>query len=71
MKGRMEVEMKQAADSTATDSTAVRPVRPQPETPETAEAARAEKPSGDSLKVLPVARTKPRPEEGQGRKTLN
>lgn len=71
MKGRMEVEMKQAADSTATDSTAVRPVRPQPETPETAEAARAEEPSGDSLKVLPVVRTKPRPEEGQGRKTLN
>ena len=71
MKGRMEVEMKQAADSTAADSTAVRPVRPQPETPETAEAARAEEPSGDSLKVLPVARPTPRPEEGQGRKTLN
>ena len=43
MKGRMEVEMKQSADSAATDSTAVRPVRPQSETPQPAEAAR---PSG-------------------------
>ena len=38
MKGRMEVEMKQSADSAATDSTAVRPVRPQSETPQPAEA---------------------------------
>lgn len=37
MKGRMEVEMKQNADSTASDSTAVRPVR-QPAEPQSADA---------------------------------
>ena len=71
MKGRMEVEMKQRADSAATDSAAVRPVRPQAEPPRPAESVRAEKLPGDSLTILPGARTKPLPEEAPVRKTLN
>lgn len=71
MKGRMEVEMKQRADSAATDSAAVRPVRPQAEPPRPAESVRAEKLPEDSLTILPGARTKPLPEEAPVRKTLN
>ncbi len=71
MKGRMEVEMKLRADSAATDSAAVPPVRPQAEPPRPAESVRAEKLPGDSLTILPSARTKPLPEEAPVRKTLN
>ena len=57
MKGRMEVEMKQSADSAATDSTAVRPVRPQSETPQPAEAARpsGSVPSAGAEATVPAA----------------
>ena len=52
MKGRMEVEMKQSADSTAADSTAVRPVpkpsdsRPAVQASESGKAAAATAPAG-------------------------
>ena len=51
MKGRMEVEMKQNADSTASDSTAVRPVR---QTAQPAAEAKAEPAKAPSVSPAPV-----------------
>lgn len=54
MKGRMEVEMKQRADSTASDSTAVRPAPARP-----ARTAREERVSDRPSAPLPAAPARP------------
>ncbi len=55
MKGRMEVEMKQAADSTAADSTAVRPAPATDKAPATATTPATAKAPASSAVPVPAA----------------
>ena len=76
MKGRMEVEMKQSADSTAADSTAVRPVpkpsdsRPAVQASESGKAAAATAAPAREIPAGPAERQVGRPEAEVERRPL-